>query len=340
MGAALAAIRPSRGLDEAWTGPLALGSTGCRQEPARRASGWAAVTKPPPARASEPDPSARVAMRLGPSHRACSQPDGQSPPVDCLARSRLDGRARPLDHTRPRPDGQPPPVGCLARPRLDGQARPVDCRTRPQPDGQLPPVDCRTRPQPDGQLPPVDCRTRHHPDDQVLAVDCHTRRPGDDQVLAVGPRGTWALAARTDSRGDPHGRASSRARRHGARRPPRSGAPHRRSRDALASNTHSPSTNRLPSNPNSPGSKRSRDQEPAVRTPSPAEVAGRVHRIARRCPRRQEAAARAAAGEASPHNPALPERTRPRRQGNSRRKPRRRESAPKLRRASYCPPHV
>ena len=310
MGAALAAIRPSRGLDEAWTGPLALGSTGCRQEPARRASGWAAVTKPPPARASEPDPSARVAMRLGPSHRACSQPDGQSPPVDCLARSRLDGRARPLDHTRPRPDGQPPPVGCLARPRLDGQARPVDCRTRPQPDGQLPPVDC------------------------------HTRRPGDDQVLAVGPRGTWALAARTDSRGDPHGRASSRARRHGARRPPRSGAPHRRSRDALASNTHSPSTNRLPSNPSSPGSTRSLAQVPAAHTPSPAEVAGRVHRIARRCPRRQEAAARAAAGEASPHNPALPERTRPRRQGNSRRKPKRRESAPKLRRASYCPPHV
>ena len=315
-----------RWLDEAG----ARVSDGCRQQRVRGAAGWGQETGPLSARAGGTEYSARLERALATGCQSwVASPNG----------ARLERvRPQPGRPVRPRPDDRA--LDRQMRPRGGDQVRAADCHTPRRGDDQVRVADCHTPRRGDDQVRAADCHTPHRGDDQVRAADCHTRCRGDNQVraagchtrcrgddparavdchtpddLAAGTRGTCVPVARSSSRDDPDGRASSHARRQDARRSRRSGAPRRRSRGALASNSRQPRTNRCPSSPNSPRSKCSPDQALAAGTPSPAAVAAWPRTPAPRVPRRQGAAA-----GALPDSLAPPDRSPPRRPEHTRHK--------------------
>jgi hypothetical protein len=304
------AVTVCRWVDEA----VARVSDGCRQQRVRGAAGWGPEAGPLSARAGGTEYSARL------ERAPATGCQGASPNVAHLERVRQETgrpvRPRPDDRAldrqmRPRGGDQVQAAGCHTRRRGDDQVQAVGCHTRRRGDDQVRAVDCHTRCRGDDQVRAAGCRTRCRGDDQVRAVDCHIR---DD--LAAGIRGTCVPVARSSSRDDPDGRASSHAHRQDARRSRRSGAPRRRSRDALASNSRQPRTNRCPSSPNSPRSKCSPDRVLAAGTPSPAAVAAWPRTPAPRVPRRPGGAA---AG-ALPDSLAPPDRSPPRQPGHTRHK--------------------
>ena len=288
-------------------------SDGCRQQRVRGAAGWGQEAGPLSARAGGTEYSARL------ERAPATGCQGASPNVAHLERVRPETgrpvRPRPGDRAldrqmRPPGGDQVQAVGCHTRRRGDDPVQAAGCHTRRRGDAQVQAAGCHTRCRGDNQVRAAGCHTRCRGDDPARAVDCHT--PDD---LAVGTRGTCVPVARSSSRDDPDGRASSHARRQDARRSRRSGAPRRRSRGALASNSRQPRTNRCPSSPSSPRSKCSPDQALAAGTPSPAEVAAWPRTPAPRVPRRQGAAA-----GALPDSLAPPDRSPPRRLGHTRRK--------------------
>jgi hypothetical protein len=264
----------------------------------RGAAGWEQEAGPLSARAGGTEYSARL------ERAPATGCQGASPNVARLERARPE-TGRPV---RPRPDDRA--LDRQLRSRGGDQVRAVDCHTPRRGDAQVQVAGCHTPRRGDNQVRVAGCHTPRRGDNQVRAADCHT--PDD---LAAGTRGTCVPVARSSSRDDPDGRASSHAHRQDARRPPHSGAPRRRSRDALASNSRQPRTNRCPSSPNSPRSKCSPDQALAAGTPSLAEVAAWPRTPAPRVPRRQGAAA-----GALPDSLAPPDRSPPRRPGHTRHK--------------------